>query len=274
MKHEYQVAPGYLESAEKAGLLEVLSGEHYSCGFYEEPVSGEPQVLVEYAAPTLIENASLLAELEQRIAGEHPEARRVLMRVPAGRVPALEEWSPYLTYLRFDGAQASGETGNVRPATPSDDPGIGEWLVRAMHAACEQQGTSARPGTAEAMAQQVLDAPGRESFVYTHEGRAVAHITVMLDAHDEVFGLDHVDMIDVFADDAPDPREAQRRLVAAAIARAREVGLPLVGNVVRVSPVNAERVRAERITGALISQGWRPSHEFWSRSLDGRERAR
>lgn len=265
---EEQVCSAYLTSVEEAGLLHDIEGERYASGFYREPVTHEPQILMEYVSSRILGDPQLLGELEARLSAEHPEARRVLLRVPGEAGPALDRWVPYLSYVQLGPELAPGETTGVRPAQPEDEPLVRAWIATGLWNACEQQGRPPVPGAAEDVAQQILDSPGRETLVYVHEGRTVAHLTMMADSHEEVSGQDQVEMIDVLADDAPDPRTAQRNLVNAAARRAREVRRPLVGNVVHTMVADRDEDHGRRIIGRLREQGWFVTHELWSLTID------
>jgi len=268
MIEENQVCSAYLTSVEEAGLLHDIEGERYSSGFYREPVTHEPQILVEYASQRILTDPRLLSELEARLAARYPEAQRVLLRVPGGTEPALDHWIPYISYVQLSPGQVQGEIVGVRPAQPDDESLVRVWIATGLRNACEQQGRPVAPGAAEEVAQQLLDSPGREALVYVHEGRAVAHLTMMADSHEEVSGRDQVEMIDVLTDNAPDQRTAQRNLVNAAAQRAKELRRPLVGNVVHTTLTNRDDDHGRRIIRKLREQGWFVTHELWSLTID------
>src|SRR5699024_5612716 len=148
----------------------------------------EPQILVEYASQRILTDPRLLSELGARLAARYPEAQRVLLRVPGRTKPALGHWTPCVPYVQLTARQVQGEIVGVRPAHPGDESLVRVWLATGARNACEQQGRPVAPGAAEEVAQQLLDSPGREALVYVHEGRAVAHLTMMADSHEEVSG--------------------------------------------------------------------------------------
>ncbi|MFJ9556036.1 hypothetical protein ACIRPH_19635 [Nocardiopsis sp. NPDC101807] len=264
-----EVSSVYLASAREAGLLGHLAGEPYVSGFYREPVANEPQILVEYASARILGDAQLMDELRSGLVEEHPEAQRILLRVPSGHAPAAEGWFPYLSYVQLGHRTEPGNDDLVRHAETSEEPLVRAWLADALRTACEQQGRLLASGAALDTAQQILDAPDRESLVFVHEGRAVGHLTLRTDSYEEVLGQERVEMVDALTDDAPDPRQAQRRLVKAAARRAQELGRPLVANVVHTASSNDADSHGRRIIGKLRDQGWSVIYEFWSLKLSG-----
>src|SRR5699024_8936594 len=114
------------------------------------------------------------------------------------------------------------------------------------------------------VAQQLLDSPGREALVYVHEGRAVAHLTMMADSHDEVSGRDQVEMIDGLTDNAHGQRTAQRNLVNAAAKRADERRWPWGGSVVQRASGRRDDGRGRRMRRRRRERGWPVPRWVWS----------
>ncbi|MFG2310968.1 hypothetical protein ACGFS9_20195 [Streptomyces sp. NPDC048566] len=258
----FDIDDRYLRAADEAGLLHRVDGLPVVAGEYAEPASGELQLLVEHADPTLLARAPRLLEVLFR---RHPDCTSAVVRVPA-HLPTPPGLLPLLGYLRHTPGPPP-ETPPVAlrltEAAEADRAAVGAWLARAIrHASADRGHTVTDAGTDEAV-RGLLDAPGRRSYLVRTPGApaAIGHATVLTDAHDDVSDTGFVDLVDILVDDDALRRAATAHLVAACAATAAALGRPLIGNVTH--PVDpAGRERAAGVVASLRRQGWTPTHGY------------
>ncbi|MDJ0381792.1 hypothetical protein [Streptomyces sp. G-G2] len=261
----------YLAEAADAGLLHRVRGLRYVAGMHHDPLLDERRFLVEYGDEELLADPQWLAGLVDQALGEDPRAASVVVRAPAS-VPLDDPWRRELSYLYHPAGADAPATGTdagsglrVRPAEPSEEEAVADWLVRAMVHGSADLGTTADPAVAGQLARECLAAPGRHSYVVCLDGRAVGHATLLCDAEDEVTDRRAVELVDLLVDLPEGPRrEAATALTAAALAHARRLELPLLGHVVHPSP-RTDADPGARIVASLRSRGWEADHVFWRR---------
>ncbi|WP_406346082.1 hypothetical protein [Streptomyces sp. NBC_00648] len=260
------VSPAYLAWAQEQRMRAEIDHHVYVAGAQTDPITQEEACLVEYAAPELLATPAALAELERQLAAAHPEATELLLRAPGDtRLPA--PWRPSLSYVRHtgDAAQAPRPPAGlaIAPAGPEHDPLIAGWLARAIADGYGYGPEDVRTGELiDAAATDVLDAPGRVSFLLTRDGRPVGHATVLTEAQDEVTGAEFVDLFDLLVEESDVVRPGTTALVAACAALAAERERPLFGNVVHDS---AGPDSGARVVASLLERGWCLDHRFWRR---------
>ncbi|MEW2514672.1 GNAT family N-acetyltransferase [Streptomyces sp. NPDC046870] len=251
----------YLDRARRAGLADEVRGLAFVADRCDDPISGRPQVLVEYCDPRLTGDAPALATLRRRLRERHPGATSVLLR-SAGDVRPPGPWRPRLTYIRHLGAAAvpDGTAVAVRPATPADDPRVHAWLVQAFRNA--YPGHEVDPGHAGIAA--IMANPARRSFIALVAGEPVGHGTVLTGERDEVTGEPFAELVDILIDPAEHRGAATAALVAAIAEAVR--GRKLCGHVVHPHEPGEGR-RAETVLRGLLSAGWSVDHCFWESPL-------
>ncbi|NYT92310.1 hypothetical protein [Salinispora sp. H7-4] len=251
----------YLSAAANSGLLHELDSLVLVAGTLTEPVTGETQCLVEYCDPGLVTDARRRRRLVRHLAERFPEADRAVVRVPAPQEPP-SGWSPYLTYVRH-GARPGTEAlaqPPVRPAEPADDARIAKWMVQAFLAAA---GGSAPAERLAELAEQILAAPDRLSYLVGTRDEPAGHAILLLESHDQVTGEDFVELLDVLVEPATN-RAAREALVAVCVATAAAAGLPLVGHVVH----GADPGVGDRVVSSLTRKGWLVDHHFHAVPLE------
>ncbi|WP_371649441.1 MULTISPECIES: hypothetical protein [unclassified Streptomyces] len=266
MSTRTSVSPAYLAWAQEQRMRAEIDHHVYVAGAQTDPITQEEACLVEYAAPELLATPAALAELERQLAAAHPEATELLLRAPGDtRLPA--PWRPSLSYVRHTGAAAQAPRPPaglaITAAGPEHDPLIAGWLARAIADGYGYGPEDVRTGELiDAAATDVLDAPGRVSFLLTRDGRPVGHATVLTDAQDEVTGAEFVDLFDLLVEESDVVRPGTTALVAACAALAAERERPLFGNVVHDS---AGPDSGARVVASLLERGWCLDHRFWRR---------
>ncbi|WP_406841528.1 GNAT family N-acetyltransferase (plasmid) [Streptomyces sp. AHU1] len=248
----------YLERARQAGLLDEILGHQYVADKYDDPVSGRPQLLVEYCDPGLPGNPEALDALRDRLRERHGQAEAVLLRVPDG-VPLPQPWRPRFTYVRHDrrpDPAPADPVVRVRAARPADATLVRDWLVQAFRNAYPGQEVDAEhSGIADTMANH-----GRLSFIAEVAGEPVGHGTVLTDERDEVTGEAFAELVDILIDDAEHRRAATSALVAAIADATGE--RRLCGHVVHPHEPAAAR-QADTVLQSLLRSGWSVDHAFW-----------
>lgn len=254
----------YLARAGEAGLVDEVLGHPYVADRYDDPITGRPQVLVEYCDPALVSETRALEALRTRLRLRHPSCGSVLLRV-TGPVRLPAPWRPRLTYIEHGRGPASasdpapgaadGDGLGVRPATPADDARVHAWLVRAFRTGYDGEVDPDHPDIAA-----VMENPGRLSFIAEAGGRPVGHGTVLTGERDEVTGEPYAELVDILVDPPEHRRAATSALVAAAVAATPD--LPLRGHVVHPYPPE-EAARAGAVLDALVRSGWSVDHSFW-----------
>ncbi|MBP2471871.1 hypothetical protein JOF53_000743 [Crossiella equi] len=239
----------YLAAAREAGLLHHLRGHAYVLGEFHDALSGTTFPFVEHAEDGLLADPALLEELPPG---------PVLLRTEGERVPD-GPWTRWLTYLRLPAEPARPETDLVcAPARAEEEPLVAEWLWQAFLAGAPEAAPDAVAGVVAA----VLAAPGRHTLVARREGRAIGHATLLPGGHDDVTGESFVELVDSLVEAEQDRRVATELFVHAAWRLARELGEPLVGNVVHHSG-------GQRVLDSLCRRGWRVWHSYWTSTPSG-----
>ncbi|MBP0932260.1 hypothetical protein J0X20_01155 [Streptomyces sp. KCTC 0041BP] len=255
----------YLAAADEAGLLHRSEGLVYVAGAYREPLTGVEQCLVEHADPQLLRAAPAFLEA---LFARFPECTEAIVRVPGADDPH-PVLTPHLSYLALPAA-ASGSAPEGAPApgltvAPDEarahDAAVHDWLRRAMETAAAGRGLSTLPEAVRAAVDDLLDSPGRRTFVVYADGRdqPVGHATLSVDAHDDPSGTDFVDLVDILIDDPALRPAAIAALVRACARVADGLGLPLLGNVCHGLD---EAGRSGAVVTALEARGWRRTHQY------------
>ncbi|MFD4924157.1 hypothetical protein ACFWNE_23025 [Streptomyces goshikiensis] len=255
----------YLAAADEAGLLHRSEGLVYVAGAYREPLTGVEQCLVEHADPQLLRAAPAFLEA---LFARFPECTEAIVRVPGADDPH-PVLTPHLSYLALPAA-ASGSAPEGAPApgltvAPDEarahDAAVHDWLRRAMETAAAGRGLSTLPEAVRAAVDDLLDSPGRRTFVVYADGRdqPVGHATLSVDAHDDPSGTDFVDLVDILIDDTALRPAAIAALVRACARVADGLGLPLLGNVCHGLD---EAGRSGAVVTALEARGWRRTHQY------------
>ncbi|MFG2636842.1 hypothetical protein ACGFX8_23730 [Streptomyces sp. NPDC048362] len=258
------VGEDYLAAADEAGLLHRLDGLVYVAGEYREPLTGVDQCLVEYADPRLLRAAPAFLEA---LFARFPACAEAIVRV-AGADDPHPALTPYLSYLALpveavracDGTRAD-EPRIVLDEAREHDTAVHDWLCRAMVTAAAGRGLTTRPEAVRAAVDDLVDSPGRRSFVVFAEGhdQPFGHATLCVDAHDDPSGTDFVDLVDILVDDPVLRSTSTAALVRASARLADGLGLPLVGNVCHGLD---EAGRSGAVTAALEARGWRRTHQY------------
>ncbi|MEU3028133.1 hypothetical protein ACPCBC_16480 [Streptomyces incarnatus] len=254
----------YLAAADEAGLLHRIDGLVYVAGAYHEPLTGIDQCLVEHVDPRLLHAAPAFLEA---LFARFPQCAEAVVRVPGADDPhpAL---TPHLSYLSlpFDAAPAAQDTDapglRIAPdETREHDRAVDDWLCRAMVTGAAGRGLTTRPEEVRAAVDALLDSPGRRTFVVYADGgdQPVGHATLCVDAHDDPSGTDFVDLVDILIDDPVLRPAAITALVRASALLARDLGLPLLGNVCHGLD---EAGRSGAVAVALEARGWRRTHQY------------
>lgn len=249
----------YLVAAKEAGQLGEIEGLAYVAGSYVEPVTGEHQCFIEWADPRLLRDETL-SHLTATVAAAHPGSRRVLLRAPA-EYELPQPWRKHLTYVHYAGtAQAPG--AHVHRSTPVQDLLVAGWLVRAFTTAGESFGARTSPRDTSDLADAVLGAPDRESYVFSIDGTAVGHATMLCQARDPVSGEEFAELLDILVEPDFDVRGITRELVAACAVRAAHLNRRLIGNVVH--PIDSA-AHGDTVVAALARSGWAVAYRYWQR---------
>ncbi|PGH41749.1 hypothetical protein GA0070622_0643 [Micromonospora sediminicola] len=262
-----EVDAGYLSRMAEVGALRMLDGSPVVAGAVVEPVTGESYCLVEYCDDRLLVEPRRRQELLRHLAVEFPDAARAVVRASAG-TDLPPPWAPHLTYVRHRGVGADeGATVEVRAAEPADDHLIEDWLARALIAAAPRSVDPARPVE---VAAGILAAPDRRSYVTLADDRPVGHVTLLLDALDDVTGRPFVELLDILVEPRFAGRAVTDALVAASATEAAALGRPLLGHVVH----GPDQAHGDRVVCSLIGKGWVTDHRFHTvaleRATDGR----
>lgn len=258
----------YLEAADAAGAVHRLDGHLVVAGEHGDPLTGELQCLVEYAAPALLgppHHAGRLPGLSDAMV---PGAASVLLRHPGqGALPA--PWTRSLTYLRLHAAAAVPASGLVlREATAADVRSVRSWLAEAIGNGLRARRTSAAASEVAAAADAVWNRADRVTLVVVADGEPVGHGTLLMDEYDDLTGEPFVDLWDTLVARPELRGPATDLLIAAAAERAARASRPLVGNVVHAAPGSDGEGHGERIVASLTAKGWRVTHEYWHHPLD------
>jgi hypothetical protein len=249
----------YLVAAKEAGQLGDIEGLAYVAGSYVEPVTGEHQCFIEWADPRLLQSETL-PHLTTEVIAAHPRAQRVLLRAPA-EYELPPPWRKHLTYVHYSGtAQPPG--AHVRRSTAVQDLLVAGWLVRAFTTAGESFGARTSPQDASDLADAVLSSPDRESFVFSIDGTAVGHATMLCQARDPVSGEEFAELLDILVEPDFDVRGITKELVAACAVRAAALRRRLIGNVVH--PFDSA-AHGDKVVAALSRSGWSVAHRYWQR---------
>ncbi|GAA2531922.1 hypothetical protein [Pilimelia columellifera] len=265
---QFDACSAYLADATAAGHQVSVDGLACIAGRYHEPLSGTVHCLVEYA------DKALLTDLDRLYGGlraAHPEARTLIVRAPAG-VPVDPRLLPLQTYLRYqpDSVTTVEMADHVRLTVVESrdhDDLVNVWLVRAFTDGGTDLGRTVDPvATAEA-AEAILAEPGRRSLVLKAPDGPVGHATLLTEAVDDVSGVPHVELVDALVDHAELRPAGMRSLVAAADVCARQLGLPLLGNVTHHAP--GEDADSSRVLASLTRAGWRPVFAYYHAPCSG-----
>jgi hypothetical protein len=271
----------YLRAADDVGALRTIGGGRLVGGEYLDAARDRIRYLITYCDDHLVRDGSLAQALPALVRAEAPAAERLLLRLNAGLEPTAP-WSRHTTYLRYASAggrksEAGEDTAAkgltvVQAASRHDDLVLG-WLVSALEEAARSQGEPADVPGASQVARQVLDDPGRRTYVALCEGTPIGHATLLCGEQDDVTGEDFVELFDVLVTPGhPAHRPAVRLLTSQSVSHAQRCSLPLVGNVIHPSdPVGA--ARADQVVRALEGSGWAADHVFWTCSLTALEEA-
>lgn len=258
------VCDDYLAAAREAGLLHRADGLPYVADAYREPLTGVDQCLVEYADPRLLRAAPAFLDA---LFARFPQCTEAVVRVPGADDPH-PLLTPHLSYLSLP-AGTGRSPDAVRTPGPrvvpdearAHDGAVHGWLRRAMVAAADGRGLTARPRTLGAYVDALLDSPARRTFVVYADGRdrPAGHATLRVDAHDDPSGTDFVDLVDILVDDPVLRPAATAALVRACARLADGFGLPLLGNVCHGLD---EVGRSGAVVTALEARGWRRTHQY------------
>ncbi|AUG78259.1 hypothetical protein CFP65_3466 [Kitasatospora sp. MMS16-BH015] len=280
------VAATATAGAAATAAAEDLFGE-VTAGPYTDPLTGEQQVLIQQAEPSLLADPARLDLVRAALHAECPETASTLLRAPAGvELPA--PWRRRLSYLRCTdptGLPDLEHPFEVAPATAEDDPLVRAWLARALLRGAADTGHAAPEATADGIAEAILGRPGRLSLVVRRAGRTVGHATLLVGQADETSGEQLTEppaesvtesvteplaervteLVDILIEETEDVRLATAVLSRAAAVHAHTLGQPLLGNVVHShdqDPATGGR-DTWRIVTALTARGWHLAHEFW-----------
>lgn len=259
----------FLTAAAEAGLLARIGSWTYVADEYVDEANGEKQFLIEYADPGLVADGSALASLLAGLRVEHPEVGSALMRV-AGDQAAPDDWSPYLTYIRFRGpdTDAPGELpAGVQIGGPEHRSAVHGWLVRALETGINEQQRAISAERTEQAATALMERDDRVSYVFVRDGRPIGHAT-LFDAFDDVTGRAFVELFDVLIEPDAERGPIQRSLVKSAVVHAVAAAKPLIGHVVH--PVGeAGAGHATGVLARLLDAGWVVDHRYWRHPLTG-----
>jgi GNAT superfamily N-acetyltransferase len=258
-------SPTYLALAADGGVLRHLDGLPYAAGHYTDPGSGEHQFVIEYCDPRILRDPAALDALTAEAMRED-DATHLVLRIGREAVNLPPPWSIYQTYLRYAGPPVTApDPAVVRPARADETPLIAQWLTTATTTAAVDQDMLSERFDAAASIDDWVNAPDRRSFVYLAGGRPVGHITMLVDAYDDVHDEEFVDLVDVMADPAYESHAVTHALTTAAIDCAAHLGRPLIGNVVH--PADPDNGHGNRIVERLIATGWTVAYRFLKRPL-------
>ncbi|MFJ9742832.1 GNAT family N-acetyltransferase [Streptomyces sp. NPDC101166] len=256
------VPDAYLAEADACGLLHRHAGLPYVAGCGTDPATGELQYYVEYCDPALLAAGAALEWLTARVRAEHPGTDLIVVRARDGaELPA--PWQRHQTYVRRTGPPPAVSDGvvTVVPAGPEHHDVLLGWIFEALVRAAGERGRPADPAVVRRVAGDVLDTPGRLSYVALYDGRPVGHLTLRRHQRDEVTGEEYVELYDVLVEPAELRKAASAALLATAIGRSdpRE---PLLGQVHHPDESLAPG-HGERILRGLLTSGWAVDHTFW-----------
>lgn len=260
-------AADYLSICQRAGVLTRTPEGEFCAGDAPEPLTRAPRYFVEYAQSQLMTSPTGPGRL---LAAAAPRAEVVLRATADIALPA--PWEPLLTYVLWTGPagadtprstdhRAMDEGGDIGLATAADEPFVQRWMEQAVSdASVLQTGTRALDGAVREQTGLILGQPGRRSLIARADGQPIGHATLDEEALDDITGVRFLELIDILVDPGHDVRAVTRRLTHAAVERAGELGLPLVGHVVHQL---TDPEHGPRVIGSLTARGWRPLWVYW-----------
>ncbi|MEV0266910.1 GNAT family N-acetyltransferase [Streptomyces sp. NPDC050617] len=251
----------YLADADACGLLHRHEGLPYVAGRGADPATGELQYYVEYCDPALLA-VGALEWLTARVRSEHSGTDLIVVRVQ-GEAELPAPWHRHQTYVRRTGPPpaVSGDGVTVVPAGPEHLGVLLGWIYEALVRAADERGRSGDPAVVRRIAEEVLDTPGRLSYVALDDGRPVGHLTLRRRRRDEVTGEEYAELYDVLVEPAELRKAASTALLATAIGRL-DPGEPLLGQVHHPDEILAPG-QGERVLRGLLASGWAVDHSFW-----------
>lgn len=255
----------YLEEASAADLLEYFDGLPYVGGTFRDPTSRELSYFVEYCDSALWSDPARLKDFSAELVERFPECALISMRVQgAHRLP--EPWHLTVTYVRYGGPPCDPPP-DVVLATDEHRPAVAGWIARALADGYASQGVTVDADRADAAAEELLATPDCVSFVALDEARdAVGHVTLSCAAKDVITDESHVDLVDMLVE--PHAKAGtSAALVAAAIAHAQGLGLPLLGNVTHPR-AELDPDQGARVLNSLLNKEWHVDHTLWQSRID------
>ncbi|MGW7531115.1 hypothetical protein [Amycolatopsis sp. NPDC054798] len=260
----------YLEAARDAGALHDTGTGVFVAGGYSDRSRGVTQYLVTYCDDAAVRDGSLFRALPSVARADAPEAETVVVRL-APEVAPEAPWSKFVSYVRHAGKssdQSEKDGVTIELADLARDGGaVRGWLADALAAAVTSQGDELPPEVPESIADDLIAAEGRRTYVARHRGEPIGHATLLCQEQDEVTGADFIELFDILV--APGHslhRTAVRLLTEASLGYAAHRGLPLLGNVVHPLAGN-ERAHADRVVSSLLAAGWEADHVLWRCAL-------
>lgn len=259
----FLVCEQYLSEADEAGCLFELDGLPYTAGLATDPVSGEQQCLVEFAAQELLRDPGPLL---RTLTGRFPAVRRVLMRT-VGEQSLGPLFAPMFTYLRYDGPAAEDPPGPeglkvTRSESDVHDGQVASWISRALRDGATDLGRAAVEPAVEQSTQDIMRAPGRRTYLAWANGseEPIGHGTVLTEERDDVSGTSFADLVDILVDDAECRGAATKALVRVIAADAAAEGRPLIGNVIH-SP-GSDPDPGTKVVASLRARGWQSAFRY------------